>query len=138
MRTQRTAVATRLQSCFGSGICTTCWPRVVPITATGRTPNQAAEPVPEVSAGFRLLGAIRDLLAIGRALATVEFGRFRSGPGPLLKSLRLRGSRRPERRPEDRARLRRVIAVVDARFPGGGNCYRRALLEIAVDPAAAR
>jgi hypothetical protein len=27
--------------------------------------------------------------------------------------------------------------VIDARFLGGGNCFRRALLEIAVDPDAA-
>jgi hypothetical protein len=94
-------------------------------------------PIPGACAGFRLFATVRDLLAIGRALLTVEFGRLRRGPGPLLRSLRLRGSRHPERSPESRVRLRRVIAAVDARFPGGGNCYRRALLEIAVDPTAA-
>jgi hypothetical protein len=33
--------------------------------------------------------------------------------------------------------LRRLIRGVDACLPGGGNCYRRALLEVALDPAAA-
>ena len=81
---------------------------------------------------------IRELLAILGALPTVEIGRRRKGPGPLLRSLRLRGSQCIKRGERDRARLRRVIAAVDARFPDGGNCYRRALLEIAVDPTAAR
>jgi hypothetical protein len=34
--------------------------------------------------------------------------------------------------------LRRLIRAVDARMPGGPNCYRRALLEIGLDAGAAR
>jgi hypothetical protein len=30
-----------------------------------------------------------------------------------------------------------LIRLVDRGFPGGGNCYRRALLEVALDPASA-
>jgi Transglutaminase-like superfamily len=36
-----------------------------------------------------------------------------------------------------RVLLRRAIALVDARFPGGPNCVRRSLLEIALDRGAA-
>jgi len=35
-------------------------------------------------------------------------------------------------------RLKRVIGAIDRRLPGGKNCVRRALLEIALDGAAAR
>jgi hypothetical protein len=33
--------------------------------------------------------------------------------------------------------LRRAIAAVDARLPGGGNCVRRSLLEMRLDAGAA-
>jgi hypothetical protein len=36
-----------------------------------------------------------------------------------------------------RRRLVRTIAAIDARFPGGPNCFRRSLLEIALDSGAA-
>jgi len=42
-----------------------------------------------------------------------------------------------ERSAEERARLRRLISIVDGRLPDGGNCYRRALVEMAVDPISA-
>jgi hypothetical protein len=80
---------------------------------------------------------VRDLLSVLRALPVVELGRLRKGPSPLVKALRLRGSRGARRSQDERVRLRRVIAAVDARLPGGGNCYRRALLEIAIDPTSA-
>ena len=48
-----------------------------------------------------------------------------------------KGSSRRLRAPEGRARLRRAIAVVDARLPGGPNCVRRSLLEMALDRGAA-
>jgi hypothetical protein len=37
----------------------------------------------------------------------------------------------------ERRRLQRAIRVVDALFPWGGNCYRRALIETAMDAGAA-
>jgi hypothetical protein len=37
----------------------------------------------------------------------------------------------------DRCGLRAAIGSVDALLPGGPNCYRRALLEMALDAAAA-
>jgi hypothetical protein len=36
-----------------------------------------------------------------------------------------------------RASLRRLIRIVDRCFPSGGNCYRRALIEVAMDASAA-
>ena len=48
------------------------------------------------------------------------------------------GRRRPSRTPAGRIRLKRVISAIDRRLPGGKNCVRRALLEIALDGAAAR
>jgi hypothetical protein len=44
----------------------------------------------------------------------------------------------PARAPEQRNTLRRVIRQIDARVPGGPNCYRRALLEMRLDAVAAR
>jgi hypothetical protein len=82
-----------------------------------------------------LLGDIFDVL---RAVPTVELGRFRCGPQPLLATLRARGLLGPARTHLERARLIKIIKVLDRCFPGGGNCYRRALLEIAVDPVAAK
>src|SRR5262249_44219563 len=59
------------------------------------------------------------------------------GVRPLLHRMRERGGQAPQRGPAARTRLRRAIGWVDARFPGGANCYRRALLEIALDGGAA-
>jgi hypothetical protein len=52
--------------------------------------------------------------------------------------MRARGATATARGPIGRARLRRAIGWVDALAPGGANCYRRALLEIALDAGAAR
>jgi len=79
----------------------------------------------------------RDLFLVLKATLAVESGRVLGGPAPLLKSLRARGLREKRRSSSERARLSRIVRIVDACFPGGGNCYRRALLEIAVDPIAA-
>ena len=79
----------------------------------------------------------RDLLLVSWAAPSVEYGRLSNGPGPLLAKLRERGRRGPLRTEGERASLAKIVRVVDACFPGGGNCYRRALLAIAVDPIAA-
>jgi hypothetical protein len=85
----------------------------------------------------RMMMLIRDALLVLRAAPAVEFGRLRKGPRPLLGVLRAKGGQMSARTQRERARLAKIIRVVDACFPGGGNCYRRALLEIAVDPIAA-
>jgi hypothetical protein len=71
------------------------------------------------------------------ALPRIEFARRRQGPGPLVKRLRREGRRRKPRTADERERLQYLIARIDALLPGGGNCYRRALLEIALDREAA-
>jgi hypothetical protein len=48
------------------------------------------------------------------------------------------GSAQQTRRETDRLRLRRIISLVDRCLPDGGNCVRRALLEMALDGGAAR
>jgi len=85
------------------------------------------------------LRELRLLPELGRVLLvlpTVERGRLREGPEPLAQRLRRRARR--SRSHIEREELRRVIRWVDARMPGGPNCYRRVLLETALDAGAAR
>jgi hypothetical protein len=67
----------------------------------------------------------------------VDLSRTRRGPLRLLPELRARGSRCRARGPVDRSWLRKMIVLVDRFFPSGANCYRRALMEIALDANAA-
>lgn len=69
-------------------------------------------------------------LAVNRA-------RVERGPLYLVGELRARGATRLTRDDSERQRLRRLIAFVDRCFPSGENCYRRALVEIAMDGRAA-
>lgn len=78
------------------------------------------------------------LLEVGRVLqvlSRVERARRRLGPRRLVALLRRRSKTQPRRR--SRVCLQRAIRWVDARVPGGGNCFRRALLEMALDRGAA-
>jgi len=72
------------------------------------------------------------------ALPRIEWGRRFRGPALLVNRVREYGASAPARDPARRARLRRAIAAVDARLPGGPNCLRRALLEMRLDAGAAR
>lgn len=81
-----------------------------------------------------LVDAARVLFALPR----IELARRYEGPAPLLQRLRREGRQRSRRSDEGRRRLRKAILALDRRLPGGGNCYRRALLEIALDPDAAQ
>lgn len=83
-------------------------------------------------------GRLVDLGHLLIALPLVEWGRRFQGPARAVSDLRRLGRRSKERSPSEREALRRTIARVDARFPGGGNCYRRVLCEIALDAGAAR
>ncbi len=79
-------------------------------------------------------------LDLGRVLALLprlERARKREGPGPLLSKIRAQGRNRRARSEVSRARLARAIAWIDRLGPGGANCYRRTLLRVALDPAAA-
>lgn len=79
------------------------------------------------------------LLELGkvlRILPRVESLRRRIGLRPLLQQLRQEGTQASERDAARRRCLRRAIAWVDACLRG--NCYRRALLEVALDRGAAQ
>lgn len=71
------------------------------------------------------------------ALPSVEWRRRHEGPEPLLARYRDLGRIRRRRPDSERALLRSAIGFLDRLFPGGGNCYRRVLLEIALDAGAA-
>ena len=89
---------------------------------------------------IRTTEIIPTLLEIGRVLPIaprIEAGRRANGPKPLLEELRRRGQRAKRRGPVGRERLQRAIRWVDRCLPGGPNCYRRAMMEIALDRDAA-
>jgi hypothetical protein len=77
---------------------------------------------------------------VARALAVVgraERLRRSASPERAVATMRADGRRERARGIVGRARLRRAIGWVDAVFPTGPNCFRRVLLEIGLDGAAA-
>jgi hypothetical protein len=84
-----------------------------------------------------MLGFASDLLRVLALLPAVESGRRSSGFRDLVSRFRARGASLPPRSSAERQRLRRIIRVVDRFMPDRGNCYRRVLLEMALDPQAA-
>jgi hypothetical protein len=80
------------------------------------------------------VGLVPEAIRVAMRLPRVE--RWRSlGPQAATVLAREMGRRAPVRSPEDTARLRRAIGVVDRLC--GANCYRRVLLELALDRKAA-
>jgi hypothetical protein len=92
----------------------------------GTPPREAPEP-------FR-----REIVRVARIVRELERSRLSDGPETIVRDCRARGSREKERGPIGRARLRRAIGWVDALSPRGPNCFRRTLLELALDAGAAR
>jgi hypothetical protein len=92
----------------------------------GAPPKEDAEP-------FR-----REVFRAARIVREVERRRLSDGPEAIVRDYRARGAREKKRGPIGRARLRRAIGWIDAFFPGGPNCFRRTLLELALDAGAAR
>lgn len=81
---------------------------------------------------------IETLVEVGRVLGvlgSVERARRQRGPLPLLDDLRRQGLRAARRDERGRRCLRRAIRWVDVCLRA--NCYRRVLLEIALDRSAA-
>lgn len=77
-----------------------------------------------------------ELVRAARLVGEVE--RQREGaPERAVSAMRALGRRCERRGPVGRARLRRAIGWVDAVHPGGPSCYRRILLELALDAGAA-
>jgi hypothetical protein len=85
---------------------------------------------------LRLAATLREMVRVLTILPGVEAARRSVGIKPLLAELRARSLVRPERPPAARLNLRRAIAWADARMPGGPNCFRRVLLEVALDRGA--
>lgn len=81
---------------------------------------------------------IVDTVRVLAALGLAEVGRRRIGPGRLVAWARRMGRTARARGPEDRARLRRIISLCDWVLPGAPNCYRRSLVELALDGNAAK
>jgi hypothetical protein len=82
--------------------------------------------------------ALVDFVRVLSVLPLVECERLFGAPAGAMRRLRQRGQSAPLRSAACRASLRGIIAVVDRFFPGGGNCYRRAMLETCLDAGAAR
>lgn len=82
-----------------------------------------------------LAATLLEVVRVLQELPSVERARRRLGPRRLVALLRRRSQTQPRRR--SRVCLQRAIRWVDARLPGGGNCFRRALLEMALDRGAA-
>jgi hypothetical protein len=80
---------------------------------------------------------VAEIARVLRVFAAVEHDRTRLGTSHAVAAARRRGARAIERTAGDRECLRRAIGIVDRRVEGG-NCYRRALLEMSLDRGAAR
>jgi catechol 2,3-dioxygenase-like lactoylglutathione lyase family enzyme len=83
----------------------------------------------------------REVGRAARLLPAAERLRRSESPERAVRLMRERGGRARdgrERGPIGRARLRRAIGWLDALLPVAPNCYRRTLLEIALDRGAAR
>ncbi|MEO6574908.1 MAG: class I SAM-dependent methyltransferase, partial [Polyangiaceae bacterium] len=78
-----------------------------------------------------------ELIGVIAALPRVERARRSMGPAPVVALLRAGAARTERRDPARRARLRTAIRICDRLLPFGGGCYRRSLLEMALDAGAA-
>jgi hypothetical protein len=81
---------------------------------------------------------MRDLFRVLGMLPLVEWKRRRASLHSAVAYARARSGANGARSGAGRARLQRLIRAVDARMPDGGNCVRRALLEMSLDAGAAR
>jgi hypothetical protein len=80
---------------------------------------------------------MRELARVLVAIQQAQTARATEGPAASVARFRAQGRLRPRRQGAALTRLRRFISVVDRFFPGGPNCYRRVLAEIALDAGAA-
>lgn len=94
--------------------------------------------VPGEAAPERPASFAEELARVAAVVVEVERRRRRDAPERVVREMRARGAIERERGPVGRARLVRAIGWIDAALPGGQNCYRRTLLELALDAGAAR
>jgi hypothetical protein len=85
----------------------------------------------------KLASIATEVCRVAIVLPFAEAGRLSVGPRAMLAGARALGLRQRRRDPAARRRLRRVIGAIDKRIPGGANCYRRSLVELALDRGAA-
>ena len=86
----------------------------------------------------RYWAVARDVARVACILPLVERQRRRLSLHAAVAAARGRSRWLGSPSADDRARLRRVIGAIDRRLPDGGNCVRRALLEMSLNTAAAR
>jgi SAM-dependent methyltransferase len=85
-----------------------------------------------------IFDAAAETVRVLSLLPRVERARQQAGPAELAATMRLLSDGAPYRAPLERARLRSTIAWCDRMVPLGAGCYRRALLEMALDAGAAQ
>jgi hypothetical protein len=85
----------------------------------------------------RFLADAFAVLLFLRQAVILERLRVGAGPRPAVQFARRLGERRRRRSAVARKALQRAIAILDRRWPGGPNCYRRVLFEIGMDRGAA-
>ncbi len=88
------------------------------------------------SAASRSSSLVTEIVGVLAALPRIERARRSLGPGPLVALMRRQAVGTERRDPASRARLRKAIAICDRLVPFGGGCYRRSLLEMALDAGA--
>lgn len=81
---------------------------------------------------------VTELRRVAQRVREVDQGRKTQSPREILAAMRARGIDMAQRGPVGRARLRRAVGWIDAVLPGTASCYRRILLEVALDAGAAR
>jgi hypothetical protein len=87
---------------------------------------------------FTALAAFADeMMEVAILLREVEEARLREGPEALLKRLRPLGAKRAPRTLSQRQRLSRNVTRIDRLLHGESNCYRRSLVQVALDRDAA-
>jgi hypothetical protein len=84
------------------------------------------------------LASVPDLIRAWMIEPTVESCRLTTGPKPLISRLRAQGTTKASRTDAGRSRLRFAIALAERLRGRKPNCYRRVLMEIALDAGAAR
>jgi hypothetical protein len=84
------------------------------------------------------VAALPDLVGAFSIEPGIDRSRLREGPKPLIERLRLQGLKRRTRGEAERSRLRYAIALAERLRRREPNCYRRVLMEIAMDGGAAR
>lgn len=80
---------------------------------------------------------ISDFVCVLRRTLFLERLRVSVGPKSAVSAARRLGQKSRWRSERDRHDLHRVISLVDRYWRGGPNCYRRVLIEVAMDRGAA-